>query len=54
LFANRNTINAHDMDTDMYDVDLFDVEEGYALGNFDCARSNLGPGLGCNLPEGRI
>lgn len=32
LFANRNTINAHYLGNDMYDVDLFGVEEGYARG----------------------
>ena len=33
LFPNRNTINAHYMGNDMYDVELFGVEEGYARGN---------------------
>jgi putative ABC transport system permease protein len=32
LFPNRNTINAHYMGNDMYDVNLFGVEEGYARG----------------------
>jgi putative ABC transport system permease protein len=33
LFPNRNTINAHYKGNDMYNVDLFGVEEGYARGN---------------------
>jgi len=33
LFPNRNTINAHYKGNDMYDVNLFGVEEGYARGN---------------------
>jgi putative ABC transport system permease protein len=32
LFPNRNTINAHYLGNDMYDVNLFGVEEGYARG----------------------
>ena len=32
LFPNRNMINAHYLGNDMYDVDLFGVEEGYARG----------------------
>jgi putative ABC transport system permease protein len=32
LFPNRNTINAHYRGNDVYDVDLFGVEEGYARG----------------------
>ena len=32
LFPNRNTINAHYLGNDMYNVDLFGVEEGYARG----------------------
>ena len=33
LFPNRQTINAHYMGNDMYDVNLFGVEEGYARGS---------------------
>jgi putative ABC transport system permease protein len=33
LFPNRNTINAHYMGNDMYDINLFGVEEGYARGS---------------------
>src|ERR1041384_2756865 len=33
LFANRMTINVHYMGNDMYDVNLFGVEEGYARGS---------------------
>jgi putative ABC transport system permease protein len=32
LFPNRRTINAHYMGNDMYDVNVFGVEEGYANG----------------------
>ena len=32
LFPNRNTVNAHYMGNDMYDVNIFGVEEGYARG----------------------
>src|SRR5271165_5104545 len=32
LFPNRNTINAHYQGNDMYDVNVFGVEEGYANG----------------------
>jgi len=33
LFPNRQTINAHYLGNDMYDVNLFGVEEGYARGS---------------------
>src|SRR5436305_4606623 len=33
LFPNRNTINVHYRGNDMYDVNLFGVEEGYARGS---------------------
>src|SRR2546430_5098425 len=32
LFPNRNTVNAHYQSNDMYNVDLFGTDEGYAHG----------------------
>src|SRR5215469_6977932 len=33
LFPNRNTVNAHYKGNDVYNVDLFGVEEGYSRGS---------------------